>query len=1108
MTLWALMASVLIVVLGLSAVLYKEVVVEPGEEIQIEYIRRILGKESPVFYSDGKTRLGVFFDQDHRQYVNYEEIPADFVNALVASEDNRFFSHYGFDPRGIIRAAIINLRAGKIVQGGSTLTQQTAKNLFKRNERSIKAKLKELLCALRLEYHYSKEQILEFYANQFYVAGNSLGLGMAARYYFDKQPSELMLLECAFIAGSVKRPNYYNPFTKKSEIAVEQAKKRAGDRGRYVLDRMLELKMIDEDVYRGALQNEIVFKKGKVGFDLDNVMEMVSEAVTTSEVLDALKNHDIDNVATSGIRLITSVDPILQQKTMYALRRQLSSLDVRLRGYEREVVQKELENLNYSGDTSLKEMAFMFGQVKSVQREPSFPFAVEVVLGPANIVGLIDNQGLERMVEARTKWEKNPWATTEKKDYLDLLNQVKEGDRVWVSVRRIEADGSIILDLERFPLIQGGALVIRDGMIKAMAGGVENRFFNRAISARRSMGSSFKPFVYAAALQLGWSAVDLLNNKRDVFVFQNQTYFPRPDHKSPYDQVSMDWAGVYSENVASVWLLYHLCDHLNLDQIHQIASHVDMAPRMVNGEKESYGTFKSRMRDEYGIVVNQDVLRQAAYDQAVANLETDFLFAGRQKEYERLKQLHYGLGFSSFVNDIDGNIQEGENKGELRKDEKEELVWQKAVLADNFLALEDLFKEMRLFIHMVEAPPQGLYQFGTDENVNRADLFYDRVKGQYSFSQRSKTTSDMTPVNTAQLREFIHEQNLDGKRKFWENVYLDSLVSVAAYRIVLEQLQRDSRRLEEKLPYSMDVLSMVRDFRVMLGLRYIVEFAKQAGIRSQMEPVLSLPLGSNVTTLFETVRMFEGLVTGKVVLAGEEGDEDQDLLAVLERIESEEGELLYQPARNRRNLVAPEVGVSIGHVLENVVKFGTGRYADTHVKISGFGKSSGQPLADISLRVPILGKTGTANRYTNAAFIGYLPGVSTERDAMVNNDGFAVGVYVGFDDNEVMRKGATKVTGAFGALPAWTEIVNGLLDENAYGDKLDPVDLSFNGLVLRWPENGHLNVSVDPKRGGMLGNPVTLVDDLDRNQPSVMTFGRLNEWGQLLPDRRLRPFWQ
>jgi len=128
----------------------------------------------------------------------------------VAAEDGQFFYHFGIYLPGIVRSAIANFKAGRVVQGGSTITQQTAKNLFKRRARTYRAKFRELLYALRLEYRYTKEKILEFYVNQFYVNGNGLGLGVAALYYFDKEPAELSLLECAFIAGSVKRPSYYN----------------------------------------------------------------------------------------------------------------------------------------------------------------------------------------------------------------------------------------------------------------------------------------------------------------------------------------------------------------------------------------------------------------------------------------------------------------------------------------------------------------------------------------------------------------------------------------------------------------------------------------------------------------------------------------------------------------------------------------------------------------------------------------------------------------------------------------------------------------------------------------------------------------------------------
>jgi penicillin-binding protein 1A len=398
---------VVLALCGAGGWLYWAVVLEPGEEIQAENIKNILGRESQVFYSDGVTKLGVFFDTSHRQYVSYGEIPANFVNALIASEDDRFFDHIGFDVVGITRAMIKNIEAGKFIQGGSTLTQQTAKNLFKRTNRDLEAKLKELLYALRLEYHYSKEEIFEFYANQFYVSGNGHGLGVAARYYFDKTPSELTLVECAFIAGSVKRPNYYNPFRKKTEQGVALARERARERLQYVLGRMHELGMIDNFAYNKALAADIEFKNGKVGFALDYAMEMVRDAVSSNEVLSALEDHGISNIATSGARVITSIDRGLQTQTLAALREELSRLDVRLRGYEREEVQGELQALEYTGDSALEKGAFIFGEIIAIEGKGK-DVQIEVALDKKLGTGVIEAEGLQKILTAWVKYRDKP----------------------------------------------------------------------------------------------------------------------------------------------------------------------------------------------------------------------------------------------------------------------------------------------------------------------------------------------------------------------------------------------------------------------------------------------------------------------------------------------------------------------------------------------------------------------------------------------------------------------------------------------------------------------------------------------------------------------------
>lgn len=1094
----------ILISLAAGAGLYWLVVVEPGEEISNDNIRRILGKESQVYYSDGETKLGVFFDTAHRQYVTYNEIPANFVNALVASEDDQFFNHIGFDIVGIGRAMMKNIQAGRVVQGGSTLTQQTAKNLFKRTERSIEAKLKELLFALRLEYHYSKEQIFEFYANQFYVSGNGHGLGVAARYYFDKRPEELTLVECAFIAGSVKRPNYYNPFIKKTDEGIKNARLRSQERLKYVLGKMRQLGMIDAFIYSEAVSSEIEFNKGKVGYTLDYAMELVREAVSSSDVLAALEYHGISNIATSGVRVITTVDHDLQRNTLTELRKELSRLDVRLRGFTRQEVQEELALLDYKGDSAIHEGAFVFGTVVSIEGKGE-DVIVRVDLDKKLGQGEIDAEGLAHLVTARVKYEGNLWSEPKKEDQSKLVDQLQPGDRAWVRVRTVPPGKPVQLSLEKFPKIQGGAVVLKNGAIKGMAGGAENRFFNRAIQAQRTMGSAFKPLVYTAALQLGWNSADLLRNVRDVFVYHGMPYFPRPDHISPHDWVSMSWAGVHSENVASVWLLSHLCDQLSSIQFRAVAQQLGLAPKIVEGEEESYRTFSARIRDRYGIIVNRDSLREAAYRLAVANVETDFIFDGLLDQFTRLRDLHYGLDFEKFMGVISADLEQ--NSDELREFEVKELELRKSLLENSFLTLETLRNDLE----SVRRDIENTLEFDPFEPyaaTGKGTLLVDNQSGVFRFQANTSSAAGGQPVDKKRLHSYLQQLDRAGRHGFWQKIVLNGTLTVEAFDKVAAQLEYEEKRLLEELPYSFNVLAQIDDFRITVGLHYLLALTQELGIRSRLEPVLSFPLGSNVVTLLEATRMYEGLVTGKVTVFGG-GDEDagNDSLAILDRIESSDGKILFQPVPAIKTVIDAKTSMAVASILENVVKFGTGRRANDVVKLSAGSGKAGAEIEELQLTVPLLGKTGTANRYTNASFLGYLPGLKENGVAMNVSDGYAIGVYVGFDDNHPMRRRSSRISGSAGALPTWSGLANALIQEQHYADKLDPVDISFYGLGIRWPDLGQVNVAVDADGGGRVIEPVSLVSSAARLTPSITTFGNKSEAGRFVPERYYQPFW-
>jgi len=1103
---WFLIVVSLSACIAVAAGLYWKVVADPGKEILPENIHSILGRESHVFYSDGITKLGVFFDKAHRQYVTYSEIPKNFVNALVASEDNRFFDHFGFDIVGILRATIKNVQAGRVVQGGSTLTQQTAKNLFKRSERSFEAKLKELLYALRLEYYYPKEKIFEFYANQFYVSGNGHGLGVAARYYFDKAPGELSLVECAFIAGSVKRPNYYNPFIKKTEASAATARSRATVRLKYVLTKMRGLGMISHFTLNEAMAKGIVFKKGKVGFALDYAMEQVKDAVSSNEILSALEAHNITNVATSGIRIITTIDKELQNKTLTILRNELSRLDVRLRGYEREDIQKELADLNYSGDSHLKKDAFLFGTIERKEgkgKNIKIFVQLDKKLGKAVIAA----KGLTSLVRARVKWQKNLWSEPVAEDLDVFIESLEPGDRVWVRVLSVSEDSLAELELEKYPQVQGGALVMKDGAIKSMAGGSENRFFNRAIQAKRTMGSAFKPLVFAAALQLGWNSMDVLKNSRNVFVYHNQPYFPRPDHHSPYAWVSMSWAGVHSENVASVWLLSHLCDQLSSLQLREVASKVGLRPKVVDGEVEPYRTYSARIRDRYGIQVNRATLREAAYRAAVENLETDFIFDGMTEEYKQLKNLRYGRNFDAFTADLDKELLEGEKT--LTQYEKKELNLRKSLLKNYYLMLVSLRKEFEAYRFSVSNGEDFVAYDPFEIMKKTSGLFVDNSTGKFSFQVADGMNESLQHVENTDLRRYLQAMDDIDRQLFWEKVQLNGSLSVGAFDKVEQQVGDEFQKMLKKLPYSIDILTHIEDFRITVGLYYLIELGRQLGIKSVLEPVLSFPLGSNVVSLLEATRMYEGLITGTVTtFEDKKDDDDNDALAIIDRIESADGDILYKPRPIRKNIIGRQTSLSVGHILENVVKFGTGRMAAKRVRLNKARRGLDPEFSDMDLPIPLLGKTGTANRYTNASFFGYLPGIDENKTALAIKDGYSIGVYVGFDNNKSMRRKSSRISGSAGALPAWCSIVNVLLDEGELASRLDPVDLSFYGLVIKRQADALVNVRVDPKQGGAVVEPVEMVSESARNIPSILTFGEKMEAGRLRPNRYYQPFWK
>lgn len=983
----------LAVLLGLAAVgavaagvTYRHHVVKnPGAHLERDYILAVISQETPVYYRDGETKIGVFFDSDHRQYVPYDQVPRPFIDALVATEDHRFWDHHGFDYKGFARAMLANLKARDIVEGGSTLTMQTAENLFfVQRAVTVPDKAREAVNAMRLEHHYTKEDILEFYLNQFYINGNGRGLGIAARYFFDKDVSELDTLECAFLAGVVQAPSLYDPFLGDREEVRQRALDRAHDRTRHVLHRMAEEGYLSIEE-RDALQaQEIPFRRGRFRYAYDVVLETVSRELDGEHFRAVLDEAGIDNPSTAGIEIVTTLDATIQRESLYGLRHHLTDVGFPLEGADLDDVVFDIDEPRPVARSSLVPRSFHHGQIVSVDPDEGI---IDVDLG--GTIGTVDRQGSTRLATLiERSRSKNKWAEASRRETAELLRDLDVGDGVWVSIRERSGD-EWTLDIEHRGELEGAVIVLDDGEIRAMVGGNRNRDFNRAMQARRQFGSTFKPLVYFAALQLGWTITDELDNRRGVFPFEGSFYYPRPDHQGAPDKVGMAWAGVYSENVASVWLLYHLTDQLNEAQFAQVAELAGLTRR----DGESRDEYIVRIRDAEGVVATADRIREGLFEPAREDAAVDLLFDGRGSQAEALARLHYGIRF--------GSERAGQRDAEKR-----------AILRRSFLYLEERAGDCRPDIaRLREAADEG----GALPRVT--GLAVGTMDGQRTISC-GDPGEGWTDLQRATLARWAEEPEGLAPILTDDRVVVLGQLSLATLDGIRTDIERrHDARTEDDL-YALSTLALLRDFRTLVSIRYVTALAREMGIRDDLATGLSLPLGSSDISLLSLALAYQCLRDGRVTYFDDMREPGVRPTAVIAEIRLRDGTVIYEAKRGARQLSVPSASDEIVQVLRQVVERGTGKRA-----------------ANAIPEVPLAGKTGTTNAYRNAAFVGIVPRPEDGRWSLQR--GLVVASYVGFDDNRKMSRGSIRLAGATGSLPAWLGAARGV--RMTYGAELpDP----------------------------------------------------------------------
>ena len=415
------------------------------------------------------------FGEERRAVVAIGEVPDALKNAIISAEDERFYEHAGIDYIGVLRAAYMNLISGGRRQGASTITMQVARNFFLSSEKTLTRKLYEALLAFKIEHSLSKEQILELYVNQIYLGQRAYGFGAASQIYFGKSLDKLTLAETAMLAGLPKAPSLYNP------IANPQ---RAKQRQHYVLRRMAELGHITAAQYEEATQAPVRPKRevNEYSVHAEYAAEMVRQAIA---------EHYPDEVYSHGFRVYTTIRKADQEAAYASLRKGVMDYD-RRNGYRGPEGFSELpakpdeddyeEALNEHPDND-DLLAAVVTAVDSKQIEAALRTGEKVSIGGESL------RFAARALDSKT--------TPQKRIRRGSIIRVQRESpaKPWQIVQLPEVESAFI------------SLDPQDGAVRALVGGFDfNRNkFNHVTQAWRQPGSSFKPFIYSASLEKGFT---------------------------------------------------------------------------------------------------------------------------------------------------------------------------------------------------------------------------------------------------------------------------------------------------------------------------------------------------------------------------------------------------------------------------------------------------------------------------------------------------------------------------------------------------------------------------------------------------------------------------
>ncbi|OCG21998.1 carboxypeptidase/penicillin-binding protein 1A [Gilliamella sp. App2-1] len=464
------------------------------KDVQLQTPMQVLSKDGELI---------AIFGERRRTPLKYDEIPPMVVNAVIATEDARFHEHFGVDPIGIVRAMYVGLKQKGFSQGGSTITQQVAKNFFLTPEKSITRKVKEMILATRMEKELSKEEIMALYLNMINFGSRAYGVAAAAYTFLGKTPDQLTVDEAALLAGLPNAPSAFNPISHP---------KRALTRRNWVLRRMLDQSYITQAEYDAAIIKPLgaSYHSPQIDFSAPYVAEMARQF---------MYNKFGENAYTDGYKVYTTISKTDQIAAKEAVQKHIIDYDIRhgYRGAEKVLWQPnempwDLEKIQQTLD---KYICYS-GMCPAVVMTFSDKEATAVLSDKSNIT--ISYQDM--------KWARPFISDTKQGAYPKKVSDtLKAGQLIWVK----KSDDN--WELAQIPAVNA-ALVSLDsdnGAIKAIVGGYDFNLskFNRATQALRQLGSSIKPFIYTSTLEQGLTMATLLNDAPIVRSTGSATWRPK-----------------------------------------------------------------------------------------------------------------------------------------------------------------------------------------------------------------------------------------------------------------------------------------------------------------------------------------------------------------------------------------------------------------------------------------------------------------------------------------------------------------------------------------------------------------------------------------------------